>query len=111
MRARASASSGFVDADRQAQLEGIVRGTEGEPLDAPGALVGSQVARLDDAIDPLHARRGLDLRDEIDRALGDAALALERGEQPVDRVQVRGALHLGKEDAVHALVDVAARSP
>src|SRR6185503_3908430 len=95
----------FFDADRQSQLVCIVRGAEGEPLQAPSRLIWPQAARLDDAVDALHPRRRLHLGNEVDRAFSDTALALEGREQPVDRMQVGRAFDLGEQLAVHALVD------
>ena len=59
----------------------------------------------------MQAGGGLELGHEVDRAFGDAAIALEVPDQPVDRVQVGGAFDLRQDYAfdfgVQHLVQIA----
>ncbi len=95
---------GLIERRRKPEIIRVIAGAEANPLHAPGRSIGTQVPRLHDAVDALHPRRGLDLRHEIERAFLDAALALERGEQPVDGVQIGGAFDFRHHHAVHAFL-------
>src|SRR5579859_1592614 len=93
----------LLERGRKPELVAIVGRAESDPLHPPWRAVGAQMTRLQDAIDTLHAGRGLDLRHEIHRPFRDAALALEVGNEPVHRMELRRAFDLRKENTVDAL--------
>ena len=87
---------------RHADVAGEIRGAERHSLHAPRTRIVLERAGAEDAVEARKARRRLDDRHEVDSARRQSALALEVGDQPVDRAQIRSRLHLGEHDAIDA---------
>ena len=94
------------------QVAGVAAADAGRLHPAVGGEVGRAErdalharAGAADLLDVGHAAGGLEDRVDQDRP-GDAGLGLELGEQPVDVVDVLGALHLRDHDHVELLADL-----
>ena len=87
-----------------ADAGGLHPAVGGEVGRAEGQALHARAGRAD-LLDVGHAARGLEDRVDQDRPV-EAGLGLELGEQPVDVVDVLGALHLRHHDHVELVADL-----